>query len=110
MRRTNLLLTCILVTALFLSGCATFRSGIKDEFGANVQKNYNAEKVSVLFIFSHFKQIKGYDAIPKLENKHQIVNDFDDLFIDALSELTNIKCYSTFTKFSSDVGRCPTAP
>jgi hypothetical protein len=86
-----------------MSGCATFRSEIRNQFKGDAEKNYNAEKVNVLFIFSHFKQIKGYDAIPKLEKKHQIINDFDDLFFDAFNELTNVKSYSTFTEFASDV-------
>ncbi|MCF7811306.1 hypothetical protein K9N50_10015 [bacterium] len=103
MYRNRLRLCSVLTIFIFLSGCATFRSEIKGEFGAKAKKNYNAEKVNVLFIFSHFKQIKGYDAIPKLEKNRQIIDDFDDLFIDALNELTNIKSYSTFTKFASDV-------
>ncbi|MDP8238864.1 MAG: hypothetical protein P9X24_07230 [Candidatus Hatepunaea meridiana] len=94
----------ILLTTLLCSGCATFRSGIKGEFSESGKKNYGAEKVSVLFVFSHYEQAKGYDAIPKLESKRQIINDFDDFFFDALNELSNVGRYTTFTEYASDVG------
>ncbi|MDP8205751.1 MAG: hypothetical protein P9L92_03725 [Candidatus Electryonea clarkiae] len=102
--RKIILFTVLAVNILsILSGCATFRSGIKGEFEGEGGKNIGAEKVDVLFVFSHYKQVKGYDAIPKLENKHQIINDFDDLFIDAMTEFSNINRYTTFTEYASDV-------
>ena len=104
MRFRNLTIVSVLILTILLTSCATFRSGIEGEFSGQVVKNYGAEKASVLFIFSHFKQAKGYDAIPKLESKRQIINDFDDLFIDAMGELSNISKYSTFTEYASDVG------
>lgn len=88
---------------LLLSGCAAFRSGIRGEFGTSEKKNLRADKVSVLFIISHYGQVKGYDAIPKLEKQRQIITDFDDFFIDALNELTNVKSYATYTEYASDV-------
>jgi len=94
----------MLTAVLLLSGCATFRSDLKGKFSTQSEKNFGAEKVSMLFIFSHYEQRKGYDAIPKLENKRQIINDFDDLFIDAMNELSNIGRYSTFTEYASDIG------
>ncbi len=103
MKFRNLTTVTILFVTLLITSCATFRSGIEGKFEGTGEKNFGAEKVDVLFIFSHFKQVKGYDAIPKMENKRQIINDFDDLFIDAMGELSNVGRYSTFTEFSSDV-------
>ena len=93
----------ILLIVFLISGCASFRSGIQGKYKGENEKNLGAEKVSVLFIFDHYHQAKGFDAIPKLEKKYQILDDFDDLFIDALAELSNVKKYNTFTEFSSDV-------
>lgn len=93
----------ILLAVFLISGCASFRSGIQGKYEEKSQKNLGAEKVSVLFVFDHYHQAKGYDAIPKLENKHQILSDFDDLFIDALNELSNVRKYNTYTEYSSDV-------
>ena len=104
MRSSTLTIAIILLVTLFITGCATFRSGIEGEFVGAGEKNYGAEKVSVLFIFSHFKQAKGYDAIAKMESERQIIDDFDDLFIDAMGELSNVGRYSTYTEFASDVG------
>ena len=41
--------------------------------------------------------------IPKLDKKHQIIGGFDDFFQDALNEFSNVKNYSTFTEYASDV-------
>lgn len=94
----------IVALVMMLAGCATFRSNIEGSYTGQDDKNFGAEKVSVLFVFSHYKQAKGFDAIPKLESRRQVIDDFDDLFIDAKSELSNIGKYSTFTNFASDVG------
>ena len=104
MNKNYSFLICLLLTVSLIPGCATFRSGMKGEFGGTSEKNYGADKVSVLFIFSHYEQAKGFDAIPKLESSRQIINDFDDFFIDALNELSNLKQYTTYTEFASDVG------
>ena len=88
---------------LIFTGCASFRSGIQGKYEGVAEKNFGAGKVSVLFTFEHFKQSKGFDAIPKMENKHQIIGDFEDLFIDAMSELSNVGKYHTFTEYSSDM-------
>ena len=57
----------------------------------------------MFYIFSHLRQTKGYDAIPKLDNKRQRIYGFDDFFQDALNEFSNIGRYSTFTNYASDV-------
>lgn len=93
----------LIIIITIIAGCASFRSGIQGSFTESAEKNYGAEKVSILFIFDHFQQTIGWDAIPKLEKKYQILQDFDDLFIDALNEITNVGRYNTFTDFSADV-------
>ncbi len=94
---------CVIVTVLFLTGCASFRSGIEGAYQGGGQKNFGAAPVSVFFIFSHVRQIKGYDAVPKLNNKYQILSGFDDIFIDSITELSNLGGYATYTEFASDV-------
>jgi len=93
----------ILYFAFSLVGCATFKSEIKGRFDSTVGKNYGADGVSVFFVFSHLNQTKGYDAIPKLDDQRQRIWGFDDFFQDALNEFSNIKNYSTFTDYASDV-------
>ena len=93
----------VLCFAVLLSSCATFKSDINGKFESKATKNYGADRVSVFFIFSHLSQTKGYDAIPKLDNKRQKIRGFDDFFQDGLNEFSNIKKYSTFTEYASDV-------
>ncbi len=102
MKKSILFIAGVLALSI-IAGCATFRSDIKGAYHEKEAKNYGAGKVSVLFIFSHYEQKIGYDAIPKLETKRQIIRDFDDLFIDALNELTNVGKYGTYTEFASDI-------
>ncbi|HEM49428.1 MAG TPA: hypothetical protein ENO27_04360 [Caldithrix sp.] len=66
-------------------------------------KNYKTKPVSLLLIFSHYRQTTGWDAIPKLDDQRQRIQGFDDFLADALNELSNIKRYSTFTEYASDV-------
>lgn len=103
MKKSIVLFLAVVVAATALLSCATFKSDIGGKFTDPPQKNYNAEGVSVLFIFAHQSQVMGWDAIPKLENKYQRISGFDDFFQDALGELTNIKSYSTFTEYATDV-------
>jgi hypothetical protein len=86
-----------------ITGCATFKSDLSGKYVAASAKNYGAEQVSVLFIFSHFRQTRGLDAIPKLDKQQERVYGFDDFFQDALNEFSNIKSYATFTEYASDV-------
>ena len=86
-----------------LSGCATFKSDMTGKYAKTGEKNYNANKVDVLFLFSHYRQTKGFDAIPMLDKRP--INGFNDIFIDALTEFSNIDNYSTFTDMSSDVNK-----
>ncbi|MCK9206888.1 MAG: hypothetical protein M0P66_07240 [Salinivirgaceae bacterium] len=87
----------------FLSGCATFKSELQGKLASTPEKNYNAKPVDVCFVFSHYRMVKGMDVIPKLENQHERIDGFDDLFLDAMKEFSNIKNYDTYTNYSSDV-------
>ncbi len=91
--------TVVLITI----GCATFKSDMVGKYDGADKKNLRADPVSVLFIFSHYRQTTGWDAIPKLDNKRQRIRGFDDFLADALNEFSNLKKYSTFTEYASDV-------
>ena len=92
-----------LIVSFLFASCATFKSSLVGKHDKVGDKNYGAEGVQVLFIFSHYRQTRGYDAIPRLDNKYQRISGFDDFFNDALNEFSNISQYATFTDFSSDV-------
>jgi hypothetical protein len=83
--------------------CAAFKSNMVGRFQTAPVKNYQAEKVSICFIFSHYRQMRGYDAIPKLDSERQRISEFDDFFRDALEELSNLGHYATFTEYATDV-------
>ena len=101
--RIHIIAYSLIVILITISSCATFRSPIKGEFNSKTEKNYNAERVKVLFIFSHYRQTIGYDAIPKLDNKRERIRGFDDFFLDALTEISNIENYLSYTEYASDV-------
>ncbi len=86
-----------------LTGCATFKSDLQGRYELTPQKNFQAKSVDVCFIFSHYRMVQGMDVIPKLENQHERIKGFDDLFLDAMQEFSNIKNYDTYTNYSSDV-------
>lgn len=86
-------------------GCATFRSDVEGRFDSPGSKNIGADQVSVLFILKHVRQAKGLDEIPKLDSEGEIIRGFDDLFLDAMTELGNVESYATFTEFASDVSK-----
>ncbi len=98
-----LLVALIFIASELMTGCATFKSEMKGKLVSASEKNYEAERVSALFIFSHFRQTRGLDAIPKLDNQHERIRGFDDFFQDALKEFSNIQNYATFTEYAADV-------
>ena len=101
MKKSSLL---ILLSVMFsLTHCATFKSDMIGKYDKNSEKNFRAEPVSLLMIFSHYRQTTGLDAIPKLDGQRQRIGGFDDFLVDALNELSNIKRYSTYTEYASDV-------
>lgn len=91
----------VLLLATLLSGCLATRSEVTGAFGGPAQPNLNAAPVSVLFVFRHEMQLHGFDTIPKLQLSG--VKDFDNLFRDALRELSNISSYDTYTELPGDV-------
>ncbi|MCP4727147.1 MAG: hypothetical protein GY863_19070 [bacterium] len=101
--RSLIILNLVLIT--LFTGCATFSSDVSGKYDQPQVKNTGAEDVNVFFVIRHVRQVTGFDAIPKLDNERQIIRDFDDLFLDALNEISNIGHYATFTEFSSDVSK-----
>jgi len=69
------------------------------------KRNVDGGRTSALFIFSHVRQTIGYDAIPKLMTKYEILRGFDDIFLDALREFSNIDKYATYTEDAADVNK-----
>jgi len=101
--KRRVMILCLMVITLVLSGCVTFRSPVEGAYESPPEKNYGAEKVKVLFIFTHLKHTVGFDAIPKMEPFGPLGREFADIFNDAMGELTNIGSYLTFTEQSMDV-------
>ena len=101
--RTCHFLFMLLLLVGLIGGCASFRSELGGAFNGDLKRNMNARPVSVLFIFSHVRQTIGYDAVPKLEDKYQILSGFDDIFLDAMREFSNVDRYATYTEYASDV-------
>ena len=98
---TECALMLALLMACLLAGCAASRSPLTGSFNRQVEKNYGAERTTVCFLFRHVSQMHGYDTIPKL--KEQGVSDFNNIFRDALPEITSIASYTTFTESPADV-------
>lgn len=92
-----------LLGVLLLGGCIATRSEIAGTFSGQPEKNTGADKVTLLFHFKPVQQQHGFDNIPKL--KFFVVKDFDDLFRDALTELSNIAEYNTYTESPHDVNQ-----
>lgn len=90
-----------LAAIILFTGCAATRSEIGGKFNLTPEKNSSAEKVSVLLHFKNLVQQHGFDSIPKLHASG--VKDFDNLFRDALPELSNISLYNTFYESPQDV-------
>lgn len=88
---------------VFLSSCAAFRTDISGTYTDSVNQDIDKEKVSAMFVFYHYRQTTGFDAIPKLNNYRQIIEGFDDFFQDAMKEFSNVSTYNAYTEFSSDV-------
>ncbi|MEA3446378.1 MAG: hypothetical protein U9R19_16810 [Bacteroidota bacterium] len=104
MRKSRLLqLSAVFILISLFSSCATFKSDMIGKYDQSGEKNYNAQAVEVLFLFSHYRQTKGFDAIPMLDRRP--ISGFNDIFIDAMNEFSNIDNYSTFTDLSSDVDK-----
>jgi len=94
-------LLATVLSAALLSGCIATRSEVSGTFNQPGEKNSGAEKVSVFFHFRNLAQEHGFDSIPKLHAYG--VKDFDNLFRDALPEISNIALYNTFIESPQDV-------
>lgn len=92
-----------LLASLVFTGCATFAGDMEGAFTGAVRSAPASQEVSVLFLLRHVRQAHGMDAIPKLMAERQIVRDFDNLLVDAVSEFSNLSAYTSFTEFPSDV-------
>lgn len=93
----------LIFIVFFVSSCATFGVQINGKFDKEPVKNINAKKVNVLFVFRHTKQLEGLDAIPKLVAPSFALKDFNDIFLDALKEFSNIQGYDLLTETSKDI-------
>ena len=96
---------CILILSviLMITSCATFRTELEGSSGLDQQKVMGVEPVDVLFMSRHLQQTRGLDAVPKLQNKYQIIRGYDDILLDATKEFSNLNRYAAFTEFSSDM-------
>lgn len=103
MKNSQYFLILVLSMFLFTGGCATFRSDIEGSNQLKADKNIGADPVNVLFMSRHLEQTRGLDAIPKLQNRHQILRGYDDILLDASHELSNLQRYAAYTEFSSDM-------
>lgn len=102
--RTPIVLTAALAT-LLLAGCASFKSDLQSAYEGEAKRNPDPRPVSVVFVFSHVRQTVGLDAVPKLVSKRLEVPSFDEVFGDALPELSNLGRYDTFTDEANDVNQ-----
>ena len=92
---------CIMVCgSMFGGGCSSFRSDIHGAYGGDSKKQTGLEPVDVLFLFTHERQAKGFDVIPK---HNRPVGGFNDILADAISEFGNVGQYATFTDKADDV-------
>jgi len=103
MKTSKEILLASLSLVLLLSGCATFRSDIEGASGLQAEKTLGADPVDVLFVARHLEQTRGLDAIPKLQNRYQILSGFDDILLDASHELSNLQRYAAYTEYSADM-------
>lgn len=96
-------LLVILCAIFFVNGCATFGVEINGKFDKEPVKNVSAKKVNVLFIFDHKKQLEGLDAIPKLVGQQMALKDFNDIFLDAVKEFSNLNNYNIISETAYDI-------
>ena len=93
----------ILSVIMMITSCATFRTELEGSSGLEQQKIMGAEPVDVLFMSRHLEQTRGLDAVPKLQNRYQIIRGYDDILLDATKEFSNLNRYAAYTEFSSDM-------
>lgn len=101
MKRITLISTLAIV--LMLTSCATSKSEIEGASGLSPNKTLGLEPVDVLFVSRHLQQTVGLDAVPKLQNKWQILDGYDDILLDATNEFSNLNRFAAYTEFASDM-------
>lgn len=101
--KTNKLISVFVLITLILSGCATFRSEIEGASGLEASKVPGADPVDVLFVSRHLEQTRGLDAIPKIRRRHQILDGYDEILMDATKEFSNLNRYAAYTEYASDM-------
>jgi hypothetical protein len=95
------LLSLILVVILILSGsCATFSPTVKGLYTGEPVKTGSELKSDVVFIFRHYEQTLGWDAVPRLTRPQY---NFDDIFARTLGEIGNIGRYNSVTVNANDI-------
>ncbi len=97
------IITLLIIILIGVSACATFRKEINGTYSPLNSESNDNKPVNVLFIFSHYNQIKGFDTVPKLANRYRILRDFNAIFSDSKQELQNIHYYDMFTEDPDDV-------
>lgn len=94
-------LVLLMMALVVLQGCVASRTEMTGKFNQPPRGGPEPDKVSTFFHFRHIAQQHGWDSIPKL--KAYGVNDFNNLFRDSLTEISNISRYDTFTESPADV-------
>ncbi len=103
MNKMSMYFLIVMGTILLLVSCATFRTELENSSGLEQQKILGTEPVDILFVSRHLQQTRGLDVIPKLQNRYQIIEGYDDILLDATREFSNLNRYAAFTEFSSDM-------
>ncbi|HOD54904.1 MAG TPA: hypothetical protein PKJ08_10280 [Candidatus Cloacimonadota bacterium] len=93
----------LLIVFVLISGCAAFRKNLNGQYLPQNYEPNDSKPVKVLFVFSHYHQIKGLDTVQKLSSKYQILKDFNAIFSDARYEIQNLGTYDMFTDDPDDV-------
>ncbi|RKD91101.1 Ig-like domain repeat protein [Mangrovibacterium diazotrophicum] len=91
----------LLLLGLVICSCASFRSPVSGLYNQQPEINKEAEKVSVLFVFRHYKQSVGYDVVPKLSTPY--LNGFGQIFNGALDEFSNIEKFETWSLTANSI-------
>lgn len=89
-RRTFWVLTLLLLIA----SCATIKSPMHGKFEGEKASLIKSADVNVLFVFKNYSQTVGVDVVPK---NRRLPHNFNDMFREALEELSNIGSYNSIT-------------
>ncbi|MDD5712647.1 MAG: hypothetical protein PHY31_07820 [Smithellaceae bacterium] len=93
----------LFLAVVFVIGCASFRQNDSVPAPVAERSNAGAAKVNVLFVFTHTKQMIGYDTIPKIITAQEVVPAFNDIFSNAVKTFSNVANYAIFNESAFDV-------